>query len=313
MPFKLIREDLDLSLIDGLVVLNNINSEKITAFENKILLQYKYIKPSRTNNTFLKKMEIINSELDIDGKIVNVVDIEYPDVSYIHLDVKARYSAILERFLELGCETVAIPFFPNSILLKEQQDLFQEIQELIINFLKEHEMMIYLILDKKHDIRISNSILSGLKRFLSKKKREQYENIEMSFNKMVSYDAVHSFEDLSNRLNQIDEGFSGTLLKLIDLTGEKDSTIYKKANIDRKLFSKIRNNKDYKPSKKTAIAFAIALELSEDETLDLIERAGYTLSDAIPFDVIIQYCLDKPIYNIFKINEILYDNDQDTF
>ena len=57
MPFKLIREDLDLSLIDGLVVLNNINSEKITAFENKVLLQYKYIKPSRTNNTFLKKME----------------------------------------------------------------------------------------------------------------------------------------------------------------------------------------------------------------------------------------------------------------
>lgn len=80
---------------------------------------------------------------------------------------------------------------------------------------------------------------------------------------------------LDNLLAHLDAGFSETLLKLIDRSGKKDSEIYKKANVDRKLFSKIRNNPDYKPSKSTAIAFAIALELNLDETRDLIARAGY--------------------------------------
>jgi hypothetical protein len=260
----------------------------------------------------MRDIEIINSPLNIDGKMVHVVDIEYPKGSYVTLDIKGRYKAILNKFLELGCNTVAIPFFPNSILLKDQQDLFQEVQELIIDFLKDHEMMIYLILDQKHDIRISRAIITGLKRFWSKKQRVTLKSSSMYMHAMDSREDYFDSKDLRNRLDQIDEGFSRTLLKLIDFTGEKDSVIYKKANVDRKLFSKIRNDKNYKPSKKTAVAFAIALELNEEEALDLMERAGYTLSDSIMFDVIIQYCLENHFYNIFKVNEILYSNDQDT-
>ena len=140
MPFKLIREDLDLSLIDGLVVLNDIKSEKITAFEMKILEKYKYRKPVINSDYRIRDIEIIHSPLNIDNRMVHVVDIEYPKGSYVTLDIKGRYKAILNKFLELGCNTVAIPFFPNSILLKDQQDLFQEVQELIIDFLKEKEM-----------------------------------------------------------------------------------------------------------------------------------------------------------------------------
>ncbi len=85
-------------------------------------------------------------------------------------------------------------------------------------------------------------------------------------------------DDWGQLLKNLDAGFSETLLQLIDRTGKKDSEIYKKANVDRKLFSKIRNNMDYKPSKTTALAFAFALELDIDETKDFIGRAGFALS-----------------------------------
>ena len=90
---------------------------------------------------------------------------------------------------------------------------------------------------------------------------------------------------MDEALAHLDAGFSETLLGLIDRSGKKDAEVYKKANVDRKLFSKIRNNPDYKPSKPTAVAFAIALELSLPETRDLIARAGYALSSSSKFDV----------------------------
>ena len=92
--------------------------------------------------------------------------------------------------------------------------------------------------------------------------------------------------DWDELLDETDAGFSETLLKLIDKTGKKDSDIYKKANVDRKLFSKIRNNPAYKPSKITAVAFALALELNLEETQNFIGRAGYTLSYSSKFDII---------------------------
>lgn len=116
--------------------------------------------------------------------------------------------------------------------------------------------------------------------------------------------------NLDDLINNLDETFSQMLLRLIDERGLKDSAVYKKANVDRRHFSKIRNNIDYLPTKKTVFSFAIALELSLDEARDLMNKAGYSISRSSKFDVIISYFLENGIYDIFEINEILFMYEQ---
>ena len=115
---------------------------------------------------------------------------------------------------------------------------------------------------------------------------------------------------LKEMLEHTDAGFAETLLTLMDRTGKKDSAIYKKANVTRQHFSKIRNNPDYKPTKATALAFAIALELDLEETKDLIGRAGYALTNSSKFDVIITYFIREKRYDLYEINATLFQFDQ---
>ena len=115
---------------------------------------------------------------------------------------------------------------------------------------------------------------------------------------------------LDDIVGKLDEPFTETLLRLIDSTGKKDSEVYRRANIDRRLFSKIRSNSNYAPSKPTVLAFAVALELNLSQTSDLLERAGFALSHSRKFDVIVEYFITSRKYDIFKINEVLFSYDQ---
>ena len=238
------------------------------------------------------------------------------------------YDAALNLAWQNGCRSVAFPLmgagnygFPRETALKIATQAARD-------FLRHRDMDIRLVVFQKEAFRLADRLYDDVASFIDdhyvdRKHRDEYRDFSsgvpvarrniMSAPMVMEECCAAPFsmeEDLSAMMETMDAGFSETLLALIVSRGKTDAEVYKKANIDRKLFSKIRNNPGYKPSKATALAFAIALELTWQETLDFIGRAGYTLSHSSKFDIIIEYFIRHTNYDIFAINEALFAFDQ---
>lgn len=231
------------------------------------------------------------------------------------------YRTSLALAKEHGCETVAFPLISSGIFGYPKDQALRVAVDTISEFLAENDMTVYLVIFSRAAYQIGNKLFADIAAYIddhyvdahTDSWRERLRRMSVLEGRALSAGAAAApmvADNLDDLLAHLDTGFSETLLKLIDHSGKKDSEIYKKVNVDRKLFSKIRNNPDYKPSKATAIAFAIALELNLDETRDLVARAGYALSASSKFDVIIEYFIRQKKYDIFEINEALFAFDQ---
>ena len=207
------------------------------------------------------------------------------------------------------CKSIAIPLIASGTFGFPKDKVLKIAVDEISNFLLENEMLVYIVVFDKTSYSISEKLFSDVTSFIE----DTYEDERFLFKakRMEMCDCASCPSgSLDDMLSQIDESFSQMLLRKIDERGMTDAECYKKANIDRKLFSKIRSDVHYKPSKPTALAFAISLELSLEETEDMLRKAGFALSHSNKFDIIIEYFISRGIYDIYEINEVLYQFDQ---
>lgn len=232
--------------------------------------------------------------------------------------LESCYRESLELAKSYGCETVAFPLISSGIYGYPKDRALKVAVDAIGNFLLQNDMTVYIVVFDRAAYQISEKLFADVAEYIddvyvgehtdNRRARERMQYPAPCA--MMCAPKAKSTDDLTAKLRQIDESFSQMLLRKIDEKGMKDSECYKKANVDRKLFSKIRSDVHYRPSKTTAIAFAVALELPLPETEDLLRKAGFALSHSNKFDIIIEYFIENRNYNIFEINEVLFAFDQ---
>ena len=236
------------------------------------------------------------------------------------------YRVSLELAKEYGCETVAFSLISSGIYGYPKDQALKIAVDTISDFLLENDMTVYIVIFDRKAYQISEELFSDITAYIDDtyvdahmdnrvSRLRRMQTLTLRDAEEILYDAplaprVASTKTLNDALSQIDESFSEMLLRKIDEKGMTDAQCYKKANIDRKLFSKIRSDRLYKPSKPTVLAFAIALELPLDETKDMLMKAGFALSHSNKFDIIIEYFIERGNYNVFEINEALFAFDQ---
>lgn len=333
MPFEIVRNDIVNMQVDAVVNTANPNPVIGSGVDSGI-------HKKAGHELLVARQKIgcidfgdaaITPGFDLDARyVIHTVGPVWKDGSHREEQILSScYRNSLTLAKEHECESIAFPLiatgnygFPKPLAL---QIAVREIS----TFLLENEMQVYLVVFGKEAFALSEKLFKSVNSYIDEnyirsKKLDEYgtesmygsrletrrireqECADMSVGAAIPMDS----DDWGQLINDLDAGFSETLLQLIDRTGKRDSEIYKKANVDRKLFSKIRNNMDYRPSKTTALAFAFALELDVDETKDFISRAGFALSHSSKFDVIVEYFLVNRNYNVFELNEVLFAFDQ---
>lgn len=333
MPFEIVRNDIVNMQVDAVVNTANPNPVIGSGVDSGI-------HKKAGHELLVARQKIgcidfgdaaITPGFDLDARyVIHTVGPVWKDGSHREEQILSScYRNSLTLAKEHECESIAFPLmatgnygFPKPLAL---QIAVREIS----TFLLENEMQVYLVVFGREAFALSEKLFKSVNSYIDEnyirsKKLDEYgtesmygsrletrrireqECADMSVGAAIPMDS----DDWGQLINDLDAGFSETLLQLIDRTGKKDSEIYKKANVDRKLFSKIRNNMDYRPSKTTALAFAFALELDVEETKDFISRAGFALSHSSKFDVIVEYFLVNRNYNVFELNEVLFAFDQ---
>lgn len=250
--------------------------------------------------------------------------------------LRACYREALILAVKEKLESIAFPLISTGKYGYPKEEALRVATDEIRLFLEDHDLMVWLVVYDREAFRLSGELFEGVEQFIdqhyvdehyvSRSRSEidwaaRYE-VEMARCQPITRAAPAPArresasapgempEGLVRRLSQLDEGFGELLLRLIDQRGMKDSECYRRANVDRKVFSKIRNTPGYTPKKTTVVAFCAALELSLEDTRKVLARAGYGMSHASKFDVIIEYFFTRQVYDVHAINRVLWHYDQ---
>ena len=243
--------------------------------------------------------------------------------------LESCYRISLNLAKENGCQSVAFPLISSGIYGYPKDQALKVAVDTISAFLLENEMMVYMVIFDRKAYQISGKLFADIEAYIDDRYVEEHTDRRAEQRRRLEALAEESYfeaalapmppeticesysgQSLEEALGQMDESFSEMLLRKIDESGMTDAQCYKKANIDRKLFSKIRSDKFYKPSKPTVLAFAIALELPLAQMQEMLSKAGFTLSHSSKFDIIVEYFVERGNYNVYEINEALFAFDQ---
>ena len=240
--------------------------------------------------------------------------------------LRSCYIESLKLAVKNACRSIALPLISSGVYGYPKDQVLKFAIQTITEFLFDHELTVFLCVYDRDSYTFSQKIFSDIQElinddYVDEHDKDYYDEIECCMvcdaapepvlkSKQIRMSSVAD-KSLEEYMKAMDKPFALKLFDLIDERGMTDVECYKKANVDKRTFSKIRANaKTYKPSKPTAVAFAIALKLNLDETQDLLASAGLTLSRSFTFDKIIRYFIQKEIYDIFEINEALFEFDQ---
>ena len=344
MPLQIVRNDITKMKVDAIV--NAANSSLLggggvdgcihRAAGPELLAECKTLGGCKTGSAKITKGYRLPCKY-----VIHAVGPRWRDGKHGERELLAScYRISLALAKEAGCETVAFPLISSGIYGYPKADALRVAMETISDFLLENDMTVYIVIFDKKAYQISGKLFHDIAAFIddtyvdehtdSNTERLRRMNAFRDMEPEIESDFCSVAEDgldmvppaasmplasakamsLDEAMAQIDESFSEMLLRKIDEKGMTDAQCYKKANIDRKLFSKIRSDRLYKPSKPTALAFAIALELPLDETKEMLMKAGFALSHSNKFDIIIEYFIRNGNYNVFEINEALFAFDQ---
>ena len=243
--------------------------------------------------------------------------------------LESCYRTSLNLAKENGCQSVAFPLISSGVYGYPKDQALKVAVDTISEFLLENEMMVYIVIFDRKTYQISGKLFDDIAVYIDDRyveehtdRRAEQRRWSEALQEESCFEAASaplppeaickscSSQSLEEALGQMDESFSEMLLRKIEESGMTDAQCYKKANIDRKLFSKIRSDRFYKPSKPTVLAFALALELPLAQMQEMLGKAGFTLSHSSKFDIIVEYFVERGNYNVYEINEALFAFDQ---
>jgi len=242
--------------------------------------------------------------------------------------LRSAYTESLRLASKNHIQSIAFPLISSGIFGYPKDEALKVASSAITDYLQSSDIDVFLAVFDKTAFAVSEKLLGEIESYIDEHYVEEHRIRRRDLldveREALSDDAIINFNapmpsmaapaaagtGIDELVGNLDEPFGKTLLRLIDTKGKTDVEVYKRANIDRKLFSKIRTGKGYMPGKRTILALAIALELTLDETDDLLERAGFALSRSQKFDVIVEYFIVSGQYDIFALNEVLFQYDQ---